>query len=169
MAVTTNQLENTNFMAPTGFRVAINRQRFPNLEFFAQSISHPSVNVSPTTVPFRTSDTFFPGDKIVYEDLQLNAILDENMTLYMEMFDWIKSFVENPLDQGATGIYRDRDKSQYDISVLVLNSHNNVIRTITYKDAFPSILGNIEFSSTTGDVQYITLPITFKYTTFTVT
>ena len=168
MAVTVNQLENTNFMTPTGFRVVINRQRFPNLEFFAQTVSHPSVIVTPSEAPFRFSNAFIPGDKIFYEELQITAILDENMTLYIEMFEWLKSFVENPLDQNSTGIYREGDKSLYDISVLVLNSHNNVVRTITYKDSFPSVLGNVEFSSTIGDIQYITLPITFRYTTFTV-
>ena len=167
MATTVTALENPNFMAPSGFRVVINRERFPNLEFFAQNVSHPGVSVQAVQAPFRSSDLFVPGDKIFFEELQITAMLDENMTLYKEIFNWLKSFVDDPMDKNQTGIYRAGDKTTYDISVLIQSSHNNTVQTVRYKDAFPMSMGNIEFTSTTGDVQYVTLPITFRYTTFT--
>ena len=32
---------NKNYLQPTGFRVIISRQNYPNLEYFAQGVTHP--------------------------------------------------------------------------------------------------------------------------------
>ena len=34
---------NLNYLQPTGFRVIINRTRYPNLEYFVQSVSHQAI------------------------------------------------------------------------------------------------------------------------------
>ena len=62
-------LQNTNFLQPTGYKVVINRKKFANLEFFAQSISHPDVSMAPAVTPFRQADAFQPGDKLEYSEL----------------------------------------------------------------------------------------------------
>ena len=70
----------------------MNRIRFPNLEFFAQSVNHPSINLAPAVVPFRGVDAAFPGDKIDYTELNLLVMLDEKMHIYDEMRTWLESF-----------------------------------------------------------------------------
>jgi len=35
----------TNFLQGSGFRIVINRERFANLEYFVQTVNHPSVDV----------------------------------------------------------------------------------------------------------------------------
>ncbi len=169
MATTVSKFEGTNFLQPTGFKVVVNRDRFKNLEFFAQSVQHPDVSVSPAIQTFRRSNVYLPGDKLEYGTLTIDTILDENMNVYKEMHDWLTVGVEEKQTPSDGNTIISQDKSFYDISVLVLSSHNNTIDTIRYKDAFPTNLGTINFQSTVDGVQFITFPITFAYTTFTIT
>jgi hypothetical protein len=169
MSTTTSTLESQNFLQPTGFKVVVLRKRFKNLEFFAQSIQHPDLNVSPAIAPFRGTNAQFPGDKLEYGALTIDAIMDENMNVYKEMHSWLTSNVNNEYKSPSSVTSNDQDVSTYDISLMVLSSHNNVIDTIRYKDTFPTSVGAVNFQSTVSDVQYITFPITFAYTGFTIT
>lgn len=165
MATTTTTLQNPNYLQPTGFKIVINRKRFGNLEFFANEVSHPSVSLSPAITAFRRSDTYQPGDKLVFGELTINAIMDESMYVYNEIYDWISGLVqENQKPQHLrAGL---EDTSAYDISVLILNSSNIKVRTIQYKNAFPTDIGSIQFVSSTSSVESISFPITFRYDSF---
>ena len=169
MATTESTLESQNFLQPTGFKVVVLRKRFKNLEFFAQTVQHPGISVAPAVAPFRGTNLQVPGDKIEYDTLTIEAIMDENLNVYKETHKWLKSTVEQkykPADGVKVG---DEDITTYDISIMVLSSHNNVIDTIRYKSTFPINIGTVNFQSTADAVQYITFPITFAYTTFTIT
>lgn len=169
MATTESTLESQNFLQPTGFKVVVLRKRFKNLEFFAQSVQHPDLSVAPTIAPFRGANLQTPGDKLEYGTLTIDAIMDENMNVYKEMHSWLKNTVENKFKPPSTITSTDQDVTVYDISLMILSSHNNTIDTIRYKDAFPINLGTVNFQSTADAVQYVTFPITFAYTTFTIT
>lgn len=164
MATTKTTLQNPNYLMPTGFKVIINRKRFSNLEFFANSVSHPTVSLASTTTSFRRADVFQPGDKLNFDELSIDAIMDEKMFVYNEVFDWVTGLVEeNQKPQNLrAGL---EDTATYDISVLVLDSNNNTIRTVQYKNAFPTTLGTINFTTNAG-VEPITCPMTFRYDTF---
>ena len=164
MATTTTTLQNPNYLQPTAFKVIINRKRFTNLEFFANTVSHPTVTLAATTASFRRADTYQPGDKLNFDELSIDALMDENMFVYNEVFDWISGLVEENQKPQNLRAGRD-DTATYDISVLVLNSNNNITRTILYKNAFPTTLGTINFTTNAG-LEPITCPITFRYDTF---
>jgi|TARA_R100000541_G_C1860206_1_gene79098 hypothetical protein len=169
MATTTSTLQPPSFLQPTGYRLVVRRERFPNLEFFAQSVNHPSINLAPAIQPFRGVDAAFPGDKIDYTELNLLVMLDEKMHIYEEMVKWLESTVyKNMQRPTATGL-ASKDQTEYDMSLLVLTSGNVISRTITYKSAFPTFIGDIEFASTPGTLQYISFPMTFKFTSFSFT
>lgn len=169
MATTESTLESQNFLQPTGFKVVVLRKRFKNLEFFAQSVQHPDLSVAPSIAPFRRTNALLPGDKLEYGTLTIDAIMDENMNVYKEMHNWLKSTVQDCYKPPSTLTSANQDVSVYDISLMVLSSHNNAIDTIRYKDTFPINIGTVNFQSTADAVQYVTFPITFAYTTFTIT
>lgn len=169
MATTESTLESQNFLQPTGFKVVVLRKRFKNLEFFAQSVQHPDLNVAPSVAPFRGTNALMPGDKLEYGTLTIEAIMDENMNVYKEMHEWLKSTVEQKYKPANVARVGDEDITTYDISLMVLSSHNNTIDTIRYKSTFPISIGTVNFQSTADAVQYVTFPITFAYTTFTIT
>jgi hypothetical protein len=98
MATTTSTLQPPSFLQPTGYKLVVNRVRFPNLEFFAQSVNHPSINLAPAIQPFRGVDAAFPGDKIDYTELNLLVMLDEKMHIYDEMRTWLENSVYKNYD-----------------------------------------------------------------------
>ena len=169
MATTESTLESQNFLQPTGFKIVVLRKRFKNLEFFAQSVQHPDLSVAPVIQQFRGTNAQLPGDKLEYGSLAIEAIMDENMNVYKEMHSWMTSSVNDNYKTPSTLSSNDQDVTSYDISLMVLSSHNNTIDTIRYKDAFPISIGTVNFQSTVDGVQYVTFPITFAYTGFTIT
>jgi len=110
-----------------------------------------------------------PGDKLEYGTLTIEAIIDENMNIYKEMYTWLEKTVLEPYKTADKVKTNDQDVTTYDIKLMVLSSKNNTTNTIQYKSAFPISIGSINFQSTAGDVQYVTFPITFQYTGFTIT
>lgn len=161
----TSGLNNVNFLQPTAFKLIIDRRNYQNLEFFAQTILHPSMNLNAAELPYsRLGSVAMPGDKLIFGELSANIILDENMNAYTEMYDWMKRLVENPntseLDRGTT------PSTYADITVSVLTSHNNTNRKIKYVDCVPTLLGDVSFEATTGDIQYLTFPVSFRFSYF---
>lgn len=160
----TSGLNNVNFLQPTAFKLVIDRRNYQNLEFFAQSVMHPSMTLSAAELPYsRLSSIAMPGDKLTFGELSANIILDENMNSYLEMYNWMKRIVENPntnpLDTTSIPTFAD-------ITVSVLTSHNNTNRSIKYVDCIPTLLGDVSFETTTGDIQYISFPVSFRFSYF---
>jgi hypothetical protein len=158
---------NTNYLQPTGFKLSINRKYFPNLEYFAQSVMHPDTQISALEIPYKRIGSIpFTGDKLVYGELTAMIIMDEDLSAYSEMYNWIKSFVEAPDIKPSEAKDGDKGPSEADITVSILTSHNNVAKKIIYRNAIPTLLGDIAFEASQGDVNYITFPISFRFTYF---
>lgn len=161
---------NINYLQPTGFKVIIDRKKFGNLEFFAQSVSHPSVDITPAPVAYSRVNLHMGGDKLSYGSLTANIIMDENMTAYTEMYDWVKRLVNEKnttkLDANNRYIGDEVYTTAVDVTVAVLSSHNNTTKRIKYVDCIPTNLGSVDFQATTSDIQYLTFPVTFEYSYF---
>jgi hypothetical protein len=174
MAVTESALQQRNFLQPNGYQLTIYRKRFANLEFFAQRVSHPTLSMNPSLVGFKRTDAKFVGDTLEFGELTVEVLLDEKMTVYTEIQNWMESIVNTKVttpSENANGLGNTtiQDMPEYDIRLSILNSNNNVSNTILYKSCFPMSLGNIDFASSVGVIEYVVLPVTFAYTTFTVT
>ena len=160
MAVT-----NSNFLQPSGFKLTIDRQTFPNLEWFVQSVDHPSVGVPVASESFRhLTEVALPGDKLEFPEVSFNVILDENMQAYTEVYNWMKRLVETNFTP-KTEATEDRPASEYDITLSLLNSNNRPIKRIIYRNAFPTNLGNIPMAAESEPVP-MSVPVSFKYTYF---
>ena len=160
-------VSNTNFLQPSGFRVIINRQRFPNLEYFVQSVSHPSVDVPSAAGSYsRISQLDQTGDKLEFGTVTLQIMLDEEMAAYNELYTWMKRLVEEKHVPAAEATRTQTLSSEHDITLLILNSSNNQQKRITYNSAFPISLGEIQLESTATEPTPISVPVTFRYTYF---
>ena len=71
---------NINYLQPTSFKITIDRKNFPNLEFFCQSFIHPGMIMNAIEVPYKKITGIpFIGDKLTFNELQANILLDENL------------------------------------------------------------------------------------------
>lgn len=147
-----------NFLSPIEFQVSVSR--LPNVQFFVQQTSIPSISSTPIQVPTRFNPSYRGGDNIEFSNMDLTFIVDEQMNNYMEIFDWMIStnFPESH-DQYSGEQYSD-------ISVLILNSKKNANINITYRNCFPISLGDVQLNLTDTDLTYPQVTATFQYDTF---
>lgn len=165
MAVTANK----NYLQPTGFKVVINRQNYPNLEYFASGITHPGATVTPIDLPHRRiRGVPIAGDKIEYGELTVDMIVDEDMEGYQEIQSWLERMVNVGQVNNTTSPTSTAIPTYADITVVILTSQNNKNVQIKYKDCIPTNLGSIEFTSTSGEVTYPIVPVTFRFSSFNI-
>lgn len=156
---------NLNYLQPTGFKVVIDRTRYPNMEYFVQSVSHPGAQLTPLELPVRRITSVpLAGDKMTFSEVSFNIILDEDMKSYREMFDWMTRIVND--GQVSAGQRDTKIPTYADVTLHVLSSHNNTVQKIRYLDCVPTGLGDINFESTAGDTTYVTFAASFRFSQF---
>jgi len=156
----------TNYLSPLEFVVTV--KRLPNVQFFTQRATIPSVNLQAIDKPTPFKTIFEPGDNIVYSELNLSFIVDENMNNYIEVFSWLKglSFPEN-FNQ-YKNLQNSDEGIKSDISLLVKNSHKNPSILINYFDCFPVSLSEVLLDTSQNDVIYPEATVTFQYNYFSI-
>jgi hypothetical protein len=172
------QIENRNFLSPTGFKFTLNRA--PKVAFFCNRANIPDLNLGIAVQPTYLKDIDLPGDKIVYGDLTLQFLVDENLENYMEIHNWITGLgypekIEQfrDLQKQATineTRYANRPSQIYsDGNLQILNSSMISKFQVKFKDLFPYNLSTLPFDATQTDVQYFTADVSFKYTIYNIT
>jgi hypothetical protein len=171
------QIENRNFLSPTGFKFTLKRS--PKVAFFSNEANIPDLNLGVAVQTSYLKDIDLPGDKIVFGDLNLRFLVDENLENYMEIQNWIRGlgYPEN-LQQFADlqnqgiiqGNYvQDRQNIYSDGTLQVLTSSSIPNFQVVFKDLFPYSLGTLTFDATQTDIQYFTADVGFKYTMYNIT
>jgi len=159
--------KNLNYLMPTGFKITIDRENYPNLEFFCQGVTHPDITLAAGELPFRKIRNIpLPGGTLDFGELSLTTIVDEDMNAYKEMNDWMRRILDNPL-LGPLNRQKDGVPSTADITLSILNSQNNQTRQIRYQECTPVSLGGISFESTGGGTEYLTCTMGFRFIDFT--
>lgn len=168
------QPENRNFLSPTGFKFTL--KRTPKVAFFCNVANVPDLNLGVAVQPTYLKDIDLPGDKIVFGDLNLRFLVDENLENYMEIQNWIRGLgYPEKLSQFAElddsgliqGRYaKDRQNIYSDGTLQVLTSSSIPNFQVVFKDLFPYSLGTLAFDATQTDIQYFTADVSFKYTIY---
>ncbi len=156
--------KNQNFLQPSGYKISIDRANYPNLEFFVQSVQHPSVSVPMTEITYPRANVHMPGDKLIYDEVTFDLLLDEDMNAYIEMHNWLKRLVEDKV-RGASQRHL-QTASTADITLTLLSSHNNSTKKFIYRDCVPTNIGGVQMSSNVTDVAFINVPVGFAFTYF---
>jgi hypothetical protein len=170
------QIENRNFLSPTGFKFVLRRS--PKVAFFCNEANIPELTLGLANQPTYLKDIDTPGDKIVFGDLKLRFLVDEDLKNYMEIQNWIRglgypeylqqyaeleqqSSYGEKYTQTASNVYSDG-------TLQVLNSNSIANFQIIYKDLFPYNLSTLTFDATATDIQYFTADVSFKYTIYNI-
>jgi len=160
--------KNLNYLMPTGFKITIDRENYPNLEFFCQGVSHPDITLAAGELPFRKIRNIpLPGGTLDFGELSITTIVDEDMNAYKEMNDWMRRILDNPLLGPLDRGNKNGVPSTADITLSILNSQNNQTRQIRYQECTPTNLGGIEFESTGSGTEYLTCTMGFRFIDFT--
>lgn len=176
------QPTNANFLSPLGFRFIVDK--LPNVNFFCQSASLPSVSLAETEIPNPLVRLPYAGTKLTYAPLDIRFRVDEDMKNYLEVYDWMKGLgTPESTDQykalnAAAGSARPTagfspagnimQGAFSDGSVVVMTSAQNPNIRIGFVDLFPTNLSPLQFDVTQQDVAYLEADATFTYRNFTV-
>ena len=171
------QIKNRNFLSPTGFKFIMDKA--PKVSFFGNQVNIPQMTLGVAEQPTYLRDIPIPGDKIEFGDLNLRFMVDEDLTNYMEIQNWIrglgypervseykdlekKAYIQQTFGQRRQDIYSD--------GTLQILSNNLVPKfQVVFDDLFPYSLSTITFDATDTDIEYFTAEVGFKYTLYTLT
>ena len=169
-----NQIQNKNFLNPTGFRFILNRA--PKVVFFSNQASIPGLNLGVAEQPTYLKDIPVPGDKLQFQDLTLRFLVDEDLENYLEIQHWLRGLgfpdslkeiyewqSSNPNAPSSTLNYTS------DGTLNVLSSSNTPNFKVKFLDMFPVSLSDLDFDATDSDIDYLTASVTFKYTIYNIT
>ena len=172
-------IENRNFLSPVGFKFGL--KRAPAAAFFCNEANIPDMTLGIAEQPSYLRDIPVPGDKIQFGDLSIRFLVDEDLSNYMEIQNWIRGlgypetlkefddlekqdylYGAKPFDQRGDQIYSD--------GTLQILSSNLVPKfNVKFRDLFPYSLSTMSFDATDTDIEYFTADAPFKYTLYTLT
>lgn len=163
---------NLNPLSPNGFQFSI--KKLPELTYFAQDVELPGISLPAISNNTPFSTTKLAGDLMSYEPLDITFMVDEKMSNYLAIHDWIVAmgFPQN-YEQYISWQNKDNfllselAKNYSDGVLQILGSNNEPIQTITFIDLIPTALGSIQFTTTSEDVLYIICTVTFEYSYYT--
>lgn len=164
-----------NTLSPNGF--IFNISRIPLVNFFCQTANLPRIMLGEAEMSNPLSNIGIPGDKLTFEPLNIQFMVDENMENYLQIFDWMmalgfprnhdqyKDFINQQTPEQLI-LLDELSKNFSDASLQILNSKNNVVKTVKYVNVFPVALDGLSFASTNEDVIHLVANATFRYTYF---
>ena len=168
-------ISNRNFLAPTGFKFSL--KRCPSAAFFCNQANIPSLDLGIAQQTSYLKDLDIPGDKIVFGDLNLRFLVDEDLFNYMEIQNWIRGLgypekLSQLKDLAEEGKVKSRfgqaGENIYSDATLQILSNNLVPKfQVFFNDVFPYSLSTITFDATDTDIEYFTAEVSFKYTVYT--
>jgi len=160
---------NINPLSPNGFMFSI--QKLPEVSFFCQQVNLPGITLGSPEFgnPFQTQP--IPGETLTYDQLTVQFLVDDQMTNYMAIYNWIVALgFPNTYEQYTTFFNNDQRANiselatNYSDSTLqILGANNTAIRTVQFIDMFPVTLDSLMFQSTNQDVNYLVGNATFRY------
>mgnify|MGYP003121420256 FL=1 len=176
------QPDQLDYASPTQFRFGIHQ--LPKVEFFTVSANLPGISSGTVTyaTPFKDIPTMV--EKLVYENLSINFIVDEYLENYISLHTWMVG-IGFPDKRSQFSTFRDvtsntpavsdtpsvdtvgrasPDRAMYsDAFLQILSNKNNPIVEVNFENMFPISLSALEFTQTATDVEYMIATAEFAY------
>jgi len=179
MSATANQPTNKSFLSPLGFKFTI--KKTPHINYFVQSVSLPSITLGRSEIPTPFIKLPLAGDHLDFGELTVTYKVDESLKNYLEIYNWMIAIgFPDSFDQFKTVDAARQSKNTgtvqpmsglgiySDVTLTILSSAMNPIHNITYYNAFPTSISELEFMTTDSDVNYLTSTVSFSYQKFIV-
>jgi hypothetical protein len=164
--------------------------KLPTVEFFCQTANVPSITLGTADVETPLKNIPIPGDKLVYGELNVSFLVDENLNNYKELHDWLTGLgfpqahtqyanllsggkdrypfsttgtTSASSDPGRISDPIDEGAAYSDATLTVLNSKNIAKTEIRFHNVYPTQLGSLAYDIKASDVDYLNVNATFAY------
>ena len=170
--ISDTQIANRNFLAPVGFKFSLSK--FPKVDFFCNSARIPEITLGTAIQPSYLKEIDIPGEKLIYGDLSIRFLVDEELENYVAVHNWLtglgfpetpQQFIDKTTDRDGL---RDFQEQFCDGSLHILNSNYNDVAIVKFKDIFPTSITSLDFDATETDINYFTAEATFKYVIYSI-
>ena len=165
-----DQITNRNFLSPLNFKFTL--KRAPHVNFFVQRVNIPGLSLPEIDVNNPLIRVPYPGDHLLYEELEITYRVDEDLRNYMELHGWLRALGKRSFEEYRALSSKSKVSGEglrSDISLTVLTSNRNPNYEVVYKDAFPIRVAGLDFNTTSSDIDYIESSVTFRYVTYDIT
>ena len=191
MATSTSPLsrqpDNLDYLSPTQFK--FNIHQLPKVEFFCTAANIPGISLGQANMPTPLKDIPIPGDKLEYDNLSIQFLVDENLENYREIHGWLTG-LGFPKDHSQFRALQNAGSDRYptttdtglnselgrikkptqddgglysDATLFVLSSKNNANLEVRFRDLYPISLSGLDYNQQETDIQYLTASVTFAY------
>ena len=172
--------QTTNTLYGNHYR--FNIERLPDLSFFVQSVSTPSVGggIALQTNPFST--IHHPGTQLSYGQFTVTYLVDANFKNYFSLYYWMKGYgfphnyeeverfraqqLRNNIISPRASV-ADLEKTRATLSILTPDT-SSIVAEILIEEVFPTELSSLNFAVTDGDAVVLTTTATFSCSSFDV-
>lgn len=175
----TQRFDTQNGLYGNHFKFVI--EALPDISFFAQTVTLPSVMSSSPGRPNPFTKIKEVGDHLEYGTLTVNYLIDAHFKTYSSLLWWVQGY-GFPHSYDEVKLFREArarrlpyphiqtrniEKTMAVLYVLEPDTER-VIVEIQFTDVFPIQLGEFEFASTYTDPPLLTCTANFAYTVFDV-
>ena len=178
------QPEKLDYASPTQFKFGIHQ--LPKVEFFTVGANLPAIALSDVLMPTPFKDIPVMGDRLTYDNITIEFIVDEYLENYRSLHEWMtaigfpkdrKQFSDFRANKSNTpsstqGVSQDIGDVQpstaanalfSDAYLTLLSNKNNPILEVNFHNCYPVALGGLTYSQQETDVEYMTTSATFSY------
>lgn len=155
-----------DFSNPALFRLVFNK--FPNVEYLSYNVTVPGISLGEIIQPTPLLDLRLPGDKLTFDPLTLNFIVQENLANYIEIYNWIFG-IGHPQSLDSykaitkAGTITNKPNIYSDAILYILSNKQNPIAKVTFVDTYPTALSPLNYDASMTDVTPITTDCTINY------
>ena len=156
-----------------GNKFALNFSRLPNIQYFCQQVNVPGISLSEAIITNPFVDFYAPGEKAVYDLLNVTFIIDEEIKGWKEIHDWIRAmtFPEKyeeyqrlPSLNKTISNTNTRFPQFSDASLTILSSSNVPKYRFKFYNVFPTSISTFIMNTQDTPDNILTADVTFRYT-----
>jgi hypothetical protein len=144
----------------SGNRAVLTIHELPDTSFTLVDFQIPGLQLPP---PEHASPYFQRpeyGETLLYEALDLDFIVMENLSNWLEIHDWM-NHLGAPRDKAKE--HKGRPFTYSDATVTVYSSHNNPLLRVHFRECVPASLGHIAFSESIQETTTVQSFLTLQY------
>lgn len=174
MTALTRIPQNVNYLQPTKYLLTFDR--IGSTQYFCQAVNIPGVSIGQAPINTPMLDFYAPGNKITYNQLNIDFAVDEKLDSWQQIHSWFRS-IASPVNFEERNRLTDMQnqyktskglRSYGDATLTVLNNLNNPVVRVKFVNIFPISLSDIQFDTkmTADDIVYATATFVFDYHEF---
>ena len=152
-------------------------QRLPELTYFCQSVTIPTVSLPAPTQATPFVQYPLPGDHLQFAPLEISYLVDNSFINHTRLFSWLQGvgFPDNHqqyIDERDSTQFTSLRKNENvalmsDATVTILGNASQNLCKINFIDCIVTSVGSLGFTTSNADVQYLTASASFEYTSYT--